>query len=63
MGKFKTGVALEQDNVDFLCYLQQEQNIKTLTDIINFVIREHKNLRMDLADVDFEKQKHSKSLI
>ena len=21
MGKFKTGVALEQDNVDFLCYL------------------------------------------
>lgn len=57
MGKFKTGVALEQDNVDFLCYLQQEQKIKTLTDIINFVIREYKKMRMDLANVDFENQK------
>ena len=53
MGKFKTGVALEQDNVDLLCYLQKEQKIKTLTDIINFVIREYKNLRMDLANVFF----------
>ena len=30
MGKFKTGVALEQDNVDFLCYLQKEQKMHAL---------------------------------
>lgn len=57
MGKFKTGVALEQENVAFLSYLQREQKINTLTDIVNFVIREYKKMRMDLVGVDFKNQK------